>query len=175
MLSNFRFLICYKIHLLIEGVFYFVKKNNIIVINFRNLARSLTEQVAAKEQIQLEVLGSYKTSNLELDKNKLKPNLEKIGATVTGSEFPLTVTLNENVFTIKDDGTVENGIVEVKTAKFINRLIDKTHGFEPFSQIIKIELAISSYAEQYKISTNLVSTDDSDFPIYMWHDNNVLY
>lgn len=69
-------------------------------------AKKNTEIASAKEQIQVEVLGSYGTDG-KLDMNRLKTNLEKIGAIVTGEDFPLTVTLNGFTFTVDSDGNVE--------------------------------------------------------------------
>lgn len=69
-------------------------------------AKKNTEIASAKEQIQVEVLGSYGTDG-KLDMNTLKTNLEKIGAIVTGEDFPLTVTLNGFTFTVDSDGNVE--------------------------------------------------------------------
>ena len=68
-------------------------------------AKKNTETVSAKERIQLEVMGSYGTDG-KLDMNKLKTNLEKIGATVEG-ENPLIVTLNGKTYIIDSDGHVE--------------------------------------------------------------------
>ena len=71
-------------------------------------AKKNTETASAKEQIQIEVLGSYGTDG-ELNMNTLKTNLEKIGATVTDTDgdFPLTVTINGQTFTVDSNGNVE--------------------------------------------------------------------
>ena len=84
-------------------------------------AKKATETASTKEQIQLQVLGSFgKYADLELD--KLKENLESIGATVTGNSFPVTATLNNQSYTIDSDGnvtkagpTIEVGEVKVVT------------------------------------------------------------
>ena len=68
-------------------------------------AKNNTETVSTKEQIQLEIMGSYGTDG-KLDMNTLKTNLEKIGATVNG-ENPLIVTLNGRTYTIDSNGHVE--------------------------------------------------------------------
>lgn len=68
-------------------------------------AKSETEIASIKEQIQLQVLGSFREyADLELD--KLKTNLQSIGATVIGLEFPLTVTLDNQTFTVDSKGNV---------------------------------------------------------------------
>ena len=71
-------------------------------------AKKNTETASAKEQIQIEVLGSYGTDG-KLNMNTLKTNLEKIGATVTDTDgdFPLTVTINGQTFTVDSNGNVE--------------------------------------------------------------------
>ena len=71
-------------------------------------AKKNTETASAKEQIQIEVLGSYGTDG-KLNMNTLKTNLEKIGATVTDTDgdFPLTVTINGQTFTVNSNGNVE--------------------------------------------------------------------
>lgn len=68
-------------------------------------AKNNTETASAKEQIQIEVFGSYGTDG-NLDMNVLKTNLEKIGATVNG-ENPLTVTLNEHTFKVDSKNIYE--------------------------------------------------------------------
>ncbi len=75
------------------------------ILNRAAEAKKNTETASTKEQIQIEVLGSYGTDG-KLDMNTLKTNLEKIGATVNG-ENPLTVTLNGQTFTVDSDGNVE--------------------------------------------------------------------
>ena len=50
-------------------------------------AKKNTETASAKEQIQIEVLGSYGTDG-KLNMNTLKTNLEKIGVTVTDTDAP---------------------------------------------------------------------------------------
>ncbi|MBP3830897.1 MAG: hypothetical protein ILA02_00710 [Clostridia bacterium] len=71
------------------------------ILNRAAEAKKNTETASTKEQIQIEVLGSYGTDG-KLDMNTLKTNLEKIGATVNG-ENPLTVTLNGQTFTVDSD------------------------------------------------------------------------
>ena len=70
-------------------------------------AKEKTDEATAKEQIQMEVLGSYATDNLNIDKDKLKTNLGKIGATVTEAGQSLMVTLDGQVFAIDSKGNVE--------------------------------------------------------------------
>lgn len=68
-------------------------------------AKKATEAASAKEQIQIQVLGSFgKYADLEL--SKLKTNLESINATVTGENFPITATLNGQSYTIDENGNV---------------------------------------------------------------------
>ena len=85
------------------------------ILNRAAEAKKNTETASTKEQIQIEVLGSYGTDG-KLDMNTLKTNLEKIGATVNG-ENPLTVTLNGQTFTVDSDGNVEYESSEVNAEK----------------------------------------------------------
>ena len=64
------------------------------------------KKATAKEQIQIEVLGCHSTENLEIDKNKLRTNLESIGATVTEVGDSLMVTLDRQTFEVNTKGNV---------------------------------------------------------------------
>ena len=71
-----------------------------------------TDEATTREQIQMEILGSYQTEKLVLDIDKLSTNLKKIGATVTGDEFPLTITLDGYSYIINSDGSVKKVVVK---------------------------------------------------------------
>ena len=77
-------------------------------------AKERTDEASMIEQIQIEILGSYQTDELDLDIDKLSTNLKKIGATVTGDEFPLTITLNGYSYIINSDGSIKNVIKVTK-------------------------------------------------------------
>ncbi|MBO6243195.1 MAG: hypothetical protein J6O41_01315 [Clostridia bacterium] len=79
-------------------------------------AKKLTERGTAKEQIQIEVLGSWGTDG-KLDMNKLKTNLEKIGATVTEDGDKLKATLDGYTFTIDTNGNVEKAGPQIEIAE----------------------------------------------------------
>ena len=74
----------------------------------------------------------------------------------------------------------ENAIVDVlkyleeKKAKFVDNLASKTHVTD-YQNITSVERASKGQAEGYMIESNKASTDDSDYPIYMWSNNNTLY
>lgn len=72
-------------------------------------AKINTETSSAKEQILLEILGSY-DRYASLNLNTLKSNLESIGASVNGNEFPITVSLNNQIYTIDENGKMEDYI-----------------------------------------------------------------
>ena len=72
-------------------------------------ARENTEIASTKEQILLEILGSYDKS-VSLNLETLKTNLENIGAYVTGDNFPLEVSLNNHSYIISDNGELEEFI-----------------------------------------------------------------
>ena len=61
-----------------------------------------------------------------------------------------------------------------ENAKFVDGLADKTHSFGNYAQVTKFERA-STLPATYEKEENIVSTKDSDCPIYMWNENNVLY
>ena len=68
-------------------------------------AKTNTEEASAKEQIQLQILGSF-DSGASLNLTELKKNLQSIGATVDGNSFPVTATFNGVNYTINSDGTI---------------------------------------------------------------------
>ena len=68
-------------------------------------AKTETNEASAKEQIQLQILGSF-DGEASLNLTELKKNLQSIGATVDGNDFPVTVTFNGLNYTINDDGTI---------------------------------------------------------------------
>ena len=76
-------------------------------------AKEKTNIEQYKEQIQVEVLGSFE-ENGDLSATKIKDNIENhiTGAIVDGTDFDLNVTMNGYKYIIKDNGEViENGIV----------------------------------------------------------------
>ena len=83
-------------------------------------AKEKTNIEQLREQIQLEVLGSYE-KNGDLIATKIKDNIENhiSGASVDGEDFDLDVTIGEYKFIIRDDGQViEDGkITDVPKTK----------------------------------------------------------
>ena len=75
-------------------------------------AKEKTAEATVKERIQMEVLGSYTTENLEIDKSKLKTNLGNIGATVTEAGNSLMVTLDEETYEVDNKGNVKEASEE---------------------------------------------------------------
>ena len=79
------------------------------------------EELAFKEQLQIEVLGNY-SSTTELNATTLKENIEKNidNSNVTNNELPLIVknTKTNTVYLIDTDGTVmlydENAVARIK-------------------------------------------------------------
>ena len=68
-------------------------------------AKIKTEEKNQEEIIKIEVMGSIGTDG-SIDVATLKTNLEKIGATATGNNLPLTVSLGEQEYTIATSGDV---------------------------------------------------------------------
>ena len=75
-------------------------------------AKEKTAEATVKERIQIEVLGSYSTENIEIDKSKLKTNLGNIGATVTEAGNSLMVTLDEETYEVDNKGNVKEASEE---------------------------------------------------------------
>ena len=75
------------------------------ILTRANDAKVETEEATAKEKVQVEVLGSYGTDG-KLDLDMLKTNIEKAGGTVTGSTFPVKVTMDGYEFTVYENGNV---------------------------------------------------------------------
>ncbi len=67
------------------------------------------------------------------------------------------------------------GDTHVRTAKFVNDIANRIHSIGTYSQITKIDRSTVEPNTNYKIVENLVSTEDSDYSIYMWNNNNILY
>ena len=68
-------------------------------------AKTKTEEASTKEQIQLQILGSF-DRGASLNLTELKKNLQSIGATVDGNDFPVTATFNGTNYTINEDGSI---------------------------------------------------------------------
>ena len=94
-------------------------------------AKKDTETASAKERIQIEVMGSYDQSG-KLDANTLISNLNKNipEATITGEDFPITVTLDGNVYKVDSEGIVKETIIAdrtgIKVGDYINYEPDST-------------------------------------------------
>jgi len=84
------------------------------VLTQANNARTETTKQAAKEKVQVEVMGS-RGNDGKLDYGLLKTNLNHITGitgvpdTITASSFPLKVTVDGYEVTINDDGSVTVG------------------------------------------------------------------
>ena len=70
-------------------------------------AKDETAKASAREKLQVEVLGSYGTDG-RLSLSDLKTNITNHipGATIVGDTFPITVTVDEQTFTVDDKGNV---------------------------------------------------------------------
>lgn len=81
------------------------------ILNQANKAKTETTKASAKEQVEVEVLGSYGADG-NLDNGLLKTNLnnikdiEGVPDTIEDSSFPLTVTVDGVKIKIDKDGTV---------------------------------------------------------------------
>ncbi len=81
------------------------------ILNQANKAKTETTKASAKEQVEMEVLGSYGTDGI-LDNDLLKTNLKNISGVqgvpdaIDDTSFPLTVTVDGVKIDIDKDGTV---------------------------------------------------------------------
>ena len=69
-------------------------------------AKEKSETEGTKEQVQLQVLGSFE-EGASLNLKTLKTNLESIGAKVIADDFPVTAILNHKSYKIDAGGNVE--------------------------------------------------------------------
>ncbi|HCC04600.1 MAG TPA: hypothetical protein DEP51_07135 [Clostridiales bacterium] len=87
-------------------------------------AKTNTEKANEKEQIQLEVLGSYnKSGELEIStvNSNIKNNITGV-TTDDATKFPLTVTYisSGNSYTVDEDATVEKAIIYPPISELLN-------------------------------------------------------
>lgn len=83
-------------------------------------AKKSNDYESAKEQVELTVLGSIDT-NGTINKDRFKKEIEDLGGTATGEDFPIIATLNDFSFSIDNKGNVEKPITEyVKVGDYIN-------------------------------------------------------
>ncbi len=112
--------------LILAGVSINMLLGDNTIINKATEAKTKMGTESQKEEIQLEVLGSYET-NGEINVEKLKTNLQAKGYTVTGNSLPLTVTANGQEYPIDENGNVETlgkTIGENYRDSWIGRTID---------------------------------------------------
>lgn len=86
-------------------------------------AKKHTDKAGTKEQIELTILGAMNTDTT-MDKDKFKVGIEALGGTVTGDDFPLTVTLNGFNFDVDGNGNVTDLKPIVATAIQLDRTTD---------------------------------------------------
>ena len=86
-------------------------------------AKKKTYVESVKEQIQLKAFESL-DENGKINKEQLKTNLEKIGATVRGEDFPIAVILNGLNYEVNDQGVVKKVaptlMATLKNVKIVN-------------------------------------------------------
>ena len=110
-------------------------------------AKKNTDRASAREQIQIEVLGSIGTDGTPM-LDLLKTNLTNIGATVDGENFPLTVTLDGQTFTVDSNGNVEKAgpVIAVDESSVVITAEDGssiTKGEVPANTALKINFSAS--------------------------------
>ena len=102
--------------LILAGISISMLSGENSIINQAVKAKNKSEAEGLMEQIQLEVMGNYKTDGT-IDKETLISNLQDKGYNVDGENFPITVGKDEKEYVIFDDGRVdkagevENGVI----------------------------------------------------------------
>ena len=107
--------------LILAGISISMLSGNNSILEQAERAKDLTGKVQMSEVLQLAVLGGY-DNNGNLNVNKVKENIEKEanGTTVSGNNFPLTVTAGEETYIIESDGTLKdlNEIINVFNLRY---------------------------------------------------------
>lgn len=93
--------------LILAGISISMLSGENSIINQAVKAKNKSEAEGLMEQIQLEVMGNYKTDGT-IDTETLTSNLQDKGYTVDGDNFPITVGKDEKEYFIYDDGRVED-------------------------------------------------------------------
>ena len=93
--------------LILAGISISMLSGENSIINQAVKAKNKSEAEGLMEQIQLEVMGNYKTDGT-IDKETLISNLQDKGYNVDGENFPITVGKDEKEYFIYDDGRVED-------------------------------------------------------------------
>lgn len=125
-------------------------------------ARENTEIASTKEQILLEILGSYDKS-VSLNLETLKTNLENIGAYVTGDNFPLKVSLNNHSYIINDNGELEEDIPYVPLTE--EQLLNAIGGFADYN-VPYTDSYYTSYKYTNKNGWRILSIEENQDETY---------
>ena len=123
-------------------------------------AKIQTVKASEEEQIKIEVLGSYNKSG-KLDLATLKTNLGHIsGTTVTGNDFPLTVTYESgNTYIVNGDGNVKTPLPIVVAGGTAPSNSNATYTDGTHTAIIPAGFTVSS--RDNNIETGLVIADSA--------------
>lgn len=134
-------------------------------------AKTQTDEEQIKERIKLAYHSALTGGEGTYTKDTLMEELKNEFET----DYDVDDSGDDNwVLRAKDQTVIIPAGIKAKTAKFVDNLVYKIHSF-PFSTITKIERTTSEPNEQFKKEDNIVSAENSDFLIYMWEKNNILY
>ena len=143
----------------------------------------ITQGLSANQKKYLDYTVTYingaaveKNDKLAAGETKtLKVRLE-FKTDVAADDLPTnteTISLSYSIDYVQaDDNAIEKNTK--LGAKFVDNLSNKMRSFGSYAQVTKIE-RVSELPETDKNESNKVSTEDSECPIYMWNENNVLY
>ena len=95
------------------------------ILNRASEAKEKTENAQTEELVELGVMSSIGTDGL-IDLNKLKTEIESQGGKVTGTTFPVTVTIGNSSYQIDQKGN----ITEAGTTPQISYTVTNTDGTE---------------------------------------------
>ena len=93
--------------LILSGIAIIMITGDNSILKQTENAKNETEKASAKEELEVEVLGSY-DSSLNLNLDKIKSNCEsRLGATVTKDDNSLLVKYKGYIFLVDDEGNVK--------------------------------------------------------------------
>jgi|GEM_PF-2153121 len=91
--------------LILAGISISMITGNNSIISRASEAKEKTIEAQKEEELAMEIFGSYDNDGV-LNVNTLKSNLEKMGANVSGTEFPLSVKYNGQDYQVTSDGNL---------------------------------------------------------------------
>ena len=129
------------------------------LLNRATEAKEKSENSQKEEQIKLAVMSSIGTDGL-IDFNQLKTEIESQGGRVTGTTFPVTVTMGKSSYQIDQTGN----ITEASTTPQISYTVTNTDGTEITGATIDLSKGTASVeiTENGNYVVEIVATDKKE-------------